>query len=107
MTPDSMTAERTTAERIRVQRTTAGRPAPGGMGGDDCRDFSCPHCGGSGTLRLGGQRYRTCLPCLGQGQTRTAEPAIITPGLSGLRAGALLEATELPLSAAACAAAAR
>lgn len=28
----------------------------------------CPQCGGSGMLRLGDQRYRTCLDCLGQGQ---------------------------------------
>jgi DnaJ-class molecular chaperone len=28
----------------------------------------CPHCGGSGTLRLADQRYRTCLECLGRGQ---------------------------------------
>jgi DnaJ-class molecular chaperone len=27
----------------------------------------CPRCGGSGTLRHGDQRYRTCLDCLGQG----------------------------------------
>ncbi|MFZ0407687.1 MAG: hypothetical protein WAM11_06205 [Cyanobium sp.] len=29
---------------------------------------TCHHCGGSGMLRLGDQRYRTCLECLGQGQ---------------------------------------
>jgi len=28
----------------------------------------CPRCGGSGTLRLGDQRYRTCLDCLGEGR---------------------------------------
>ncbi|MFN4864988.1 MAG: hypothetical protein ACK5GZ_01495 [Cyanobium sp.] len=27
----------------------------------------CPSCGGSGMLRLGDQRFRTCLDCLGQG----------------------------------------
>ncbi len=27
----------------------------------------CSHCGGSGVLRLGGLRFRTCLDCLGQG----------------------------------------
>jgi hypothetical protein len=27
----------------------------------------CPSCGGSGMLRLGEQRFRTCLDCLGQG----------------------------------------
>jgi DnaJ-class molecular chaperone len=29
---------------------------------------TCQHCGGSGMLRLDDQRYRTCLPCLGQGR---------------------------------------
>ncbi|MFN7900520.1 MAG: hypothetical protein ACK5N0_12800 [Synechococcaceae cyanobacterium] len=28
----------------------------------------CPRCGGSGTLRMGDQQYRTCLDCLGQGR---------------------------------------
>lgn len=28
----------------------------------------CSHCGGSGQQRLGDQRFRTCLNCLGQGQ---------------------------------------
>jgi DnaJ-class molecular chaperone len=27
----------------------------------------CGHCGGSGVLRMGGHRFRTCLDCLGQG----------------------------------------
>ncbi len=27
----------------------------------------CAHCGGSGVLRMGGHRFRTCLDCLGQG----------------------------------------
>jgi hypothetical protein len=47
----------------------------------------CPHCGGSGSLRLADQRYRTCLECLGSGRLvaigetfplaglRTASPA--------------------------------
>lgn len=46
-------------------------------------------------LRLGGQRYRTCLPCLGQGQTPLLESAITTAKLAGLRAEALLNATAL------------
>ncbi len=29
---------------------------------------TCFHCGGSGVLRLGGHRFRTCLECLGQGE---------------------------------------
>jgi DnaJ-class molecular chaperone len=28
----------------------------------------CPRCGGSGLLRQGDRRYRTCLDCLGQGR---------------------------------------
>lgn len=60
-----------------------------------CLVSRCPHCGGSGTLRLGGQRYRTCLPCLGQGQTPLLESAITTAKLAGLRAEALLNATGL------------
>lgn len=32
------------------------------------RTTPCFHCGGSGMLRLGDQRYRTCLDCLGRGQ---------------------------------------
>jgi hypothetical protein len=41
--------------------------APAGLDGTSGR-AACQHCGGSGMLRLGGQRYRTCLECLGQGQ---------------------------------------
>ena len=74
----------------------------------------CPHCGGSGTLRLGGQRYRTCLPCLGQGQSPALASAITTANLAALRAEALLQANALEtaldgatLNAAASAAAAR
>jgi DnaJ-class molecular chaperone len=80
----------------------------------------CPHCGGSGTLRLGGQRYRTCLPCLGQGQTPSLKAAITMAKLAALRAEALRNATQFDagelsasqlsgsqLSAAASAAAAR
>jgi hypothetical protein len=28
----------------------------------------CRRCGGSGSLRMGDQQYRTCLDCLGQGR---------------------------------------
>lgn len=31
-------------------------------------EISCRRCGGSGTLRMGDQQYRTCLDCLGQGR---------------------------------------
>jgi DnaJ-class molecular chaperone len=36
----------------------------------------CPRCGGSGLLRQGDRRYRTCLDCLGQGRliTQASEP---------------------------------
>ena len=30
----------------------------------------CCQCGGSGVLRLDGQRYRTCMDCVGQGRHR-------------------------------------
>ena len=30
----------------------------------------CCQCGGSGVLRLDGQRYRTCMTCAGQGRQR-------------------------------------
>lgn len=30
----------------------------------------CCQCGGSGVLRLDGQRYRTCMDCVGQGRQR-------------------------------------
>lgn len=33
----------------------------------------CPRCGGSGTLRQGDRRYRTCLDCLGQGRLLAQE----------------------------------
>jgi DnaJ-class molecular chaperone len=38
----------------------------------------CPRCGGSGTLRLGDQSYRTCLDCLGQGKLPQAAAATTT-----------------------------
>jgi hypothetical protein len=34
----------------------------------------CPRCGGAGILRLGDQRYRTCLDCLGQGGRPQPDP---------------------------------
>jgi len=34
----------------------------------------CPHCGGSGVLRMSEQRFRTCLDCLGQGHEPRFEP---------------------------------
>jgi len=34
--------------------------------------LTCPHCGGSGILRMGDQQFRTCLDCLGQGQLAAA-----------------------------------
>ncbi len=30
----------------------------------------CCQCGGSGVLRLDGQRYRTCMDCVGEGRQR-------------------------------------
>lgn len=67
----------------------------------------CPHCGGSGTLRLGGQRYRTCLPCLGQGRTPALQAAITPARLALPRAEAFRNATAAGFSAAVSSAAAR
>ncbi|TVS07504.1 MAG: hypothetical protein EA413_01080, partial [Cyanobium sp. PLM2.Bin73] len=41
----------------------------------------CPRCGGSGVLRLDGQRFRTCLHCLGQGRMNRLQPATTTAAL--------------------------
>ena len=60
---------------------------------------TCPSCGGSGMLRLGDQRFRTCLDCLGQGQCPTA-PAATT-------VAAVLQLDSRRISAAASSAAAR
>jgi|GEM_PF-1172112 len=40
---------------------------------------TCPRCGGSGTLRHGDQRYRTCLDCLGQGLLLTVVGGSLRP----------------------------
>ena len=43
----------------------------------------CPHCGGSGILRMGDQQFRTCLECLGQGQlSRTVQQELLFPSLA-------------------------
>jgi hypothetical protein len=43
----------------------------------------CRRCGGSGTLRMGDQQYRTCLDCLGQGRLSTDPGHVLTfPSLS-------------------------
>ena len=48
----------------------------------------CPHCGGSGILRMGDQQFRTCLECLGQGQlSRTVQQELLFPSF-GLRVSA-------------------
>ena len=39
---------------------------------------TCTTCGGSGIQRVSGQRFRTCLPCLGTGQiSASGQPAPI------------------------------
>lgn len=44
---------------------------------------ACNRCGGSGKLRLGDQRYRTCLECLGQGQLLRPSPnTLFVPRIS-------------------------
>ncbi len=62
--------------------------------GDQC----CPRCGGSGVLRLDGQRLRTCLHCLGQGRLIRLQPATTT---------AALRQAGLPFSVSASSSAAR
>ncbi|MFN5193670.1 MAG: hypothetical protein ACK5E6_04475 [Cyanobacteriota bacterium] len=42
-------------------------PTATGGGGSPADRGPCPVCGGSGSLRLADQRYRTCLDCLGTG----------------------------------------
>jgi hypothetical protein len=43
----------------------------------------CRRCGGSGTLRMGDQQYRTCLDCLGQGRLSATSGHLLTfPSLS-------------------------
>ena len=44
---------------------------------------TCRRCGGSGTLRMGDQQYRTCLDCLGQGRVGAVPGNLLSfPGLS-------------------------
>jgi hypothetical protein len=43
-------------------------PAPLVSAEEQSGPIICPHCGGSGILRMGDQQFRTCLECLGQGQ---------------------------------------
>lgn len=43
-------------------------PSTGVDAGPPSGPLTCPHCGGSGILRMGDQQFRTCLDCLGQGQ---------------------------------------
>jgi hypothetical protein len=50
------------------QPRLAAAPAPLSPQHTHAADVSCPSCGGSGMLRLGDQRFRTCLDCLGQGR---------------------------------------
>lgn len=65
-------------------------PAPGHPNPTD--PSPCPHCGGSGLLRLDSQRFRTCLPCLGQGRIVPLGAAITTAQLPTLQAAAVLNA---------------
>jgi hypothetical protein len=43
-------------------------PPPAVNAAESPAPLTCPHCGGSGILRMGDQQFRTCLECLGQGQ---------------------------------------
>lgn len=48
--------------QARVERSAGQDQGPG-----RAASGPCPVCGGSGSLRLSDQRYRTCLDCLGTG----------------------------------------
>ena len=67
--------------------------SPASASGRGRPELSCSHCGGSGMLRLGDQRYRTCLDCLGSGQpllaSRTAmrRPSQLSAATSSACAG--------------------
>ena len=54
---------------------------------------TCTICGGSGIQRVSGQRFRTCLACLGQGQLSAAIQAAPLNHLS------VSDMTVTPLSA--------
>ena len=50
------------------------------------RETICRRCGGSGTLRMGDQQYRTCLDCLGQGRLSPGSEQLLTfPSFSAAR----------------------
>jgi hypothetical protein len=49
-------------------------PSPPGAAATVRASNACPHCGGSGVLRMSDQRFRTCLDCLGQGQLPVFDP---------------------------------
>jgi hypothetical protein len=51
---------------------SAGSPQPSSA------ELSCRRCGGSGTLRMGDQQYRTCLDCLGQGRLTPSPANLLT-----------------------------
>ncbi len=61
--PSIVNGNRHTASDCRVSAGSGASTAP-----------ACNRCGGSGKLRLGDQRYRTCLECLGQGQLLRPSP---------------------------------
>ena len=62
-------------------------PAPSLSSQEETQPIPCPHCGGSGILRMGDQQFRTCLECLGQGQlSRSVQQELRFPsGTQGFR----------------------
>ena len=68
--------------------TAHARPASAGIDSAIAAESSshaviCRRCGGSGTLRMGDQQYRTCLDCLGQGRLSANSSHLLTfPSLS-------------------------
>lgn len=59
--PNSPPTAHAAASAVETTRETSRFEPPAGP-------LTCPHCGGSGILRMGDQQFRTCLDCLGQGQ---------------------------------------
>ncbi|MFM7267308.1 MAG: hypothetical protein ACKOZT_01800 [Cyanobium sp.] len=59
--------------------------APPAAPAASAQGLTCPRCGGSGTLRMGDQQFRTCLDCLGQGQlVAEVQHELLFPGFSAV-----------------------
>ncbi len=59
--------------------------APPAVPATSTQGLTCQRCGGSGTLRMGDQQFRTCLDCLGQGQlVAEVQHELLFPGFSAV-----------------------